>query len=161
MAFIDSHPPGRALDLGCGTGTNCITLAQHGWQVTGVDFVAKAIRKARGKARQAGLQIQFLQGDVTQVNGFEKPFDLIMDIGCFHSLSPNTRTEYVHNLPYLLTEDGTYLMYAWTSYNNATGAGLNPEDLHLLSTVLHQVSRQDGSERGHYPSAWFTYTTRS
>ena len=43
-------PAGRALDIGCGTGDNSIYLAKHGWQVTGVDFVAKAVDKARAKA---------------------------------------------------------------------------------------------------------------
>ncbi|HZD55845.1 MAG TPA: class I SAM-dependent methyltransferase, partial [Anaerolineales bacterium] len=43
LAFIESHPAGQALDLGCGTGTNVITLARNGWQVTGVDFAPRAI----------------------------------------------------------------------------------------------------------------------
>ena len=42
---------GTALDIGCGTGDNSIYLAKHGWQVTGVDFVAKAVDKARAKGR--------------------------------------------------------------------------------------------------------------
>jgi len=40
-------PPGRALDLACGEGRNSLWLAQRGWQVTGVDFSAEAIGKAR------------------------------------------------------------------------------------------------------------------
>jgi methylase of polypeptide subunit release factors len=47
LDFIANHNPGRALDLGCGTGTNSITLAKHGWEVTGVDFVKRAINLAR------------------------------------------------------------------------------------------------------------------
>jgi len=47
LSFIESHTPGKALDIGCGTGTNAITLAKSGWQVTGVDYVARAIRLAK------------------------------------------------------------------------------------------------------------------
>src|SRR5579885_2975421 len=60
-------PPGRALDLGCGTGTNALYLARHGWQVTGIDFAAPAIEQARRKAQAAGTPpgtVRFIRGDV-------------------------------------------------------------------------------------------------
>ncbi|MFD0629748.1 class I SAM-dependent methyltransferase [Streptomyces sanglieri] len=39
--------PGRALELGCGTGTNAVYLARHSWRVTAVDLVDRAVRQAR------------------------------------------------------------------------------------------------------------------
>src|ERR1700730_6361085 len=50
--------PGRALDLGCGTGTDSTYLAQHGWDVTGVDMVPEARAIARRRAVAAGVQVQ-------------------------------------------------------------------------------------------------------
>jgi len=41
--------PCRAIDLGCGTGSNAVLLAQYGFDVTGVDFAASAIDKAKQK----------------------------------------------------------------------------------------------------------------
>ena len=58
-------PPGRALDLGCGSGTNCIYLACHGWEAVGVDFSAVAIRRARRKARRDRVDCKFYRADVT------------------------------------------------------------------------------------------------
>ena len=52
----DAPPPGSALELGCGTGDCSIYLAQHGWQVTAVDFMPKALDKARAKAVAAGMR---------------------------------------------------------------------------------------------------------
>ena len=60
----NAMPPGHALDVGCGTGTNVIYLAKHGWQATGIDFSAAAIRKARTDAH--GIDgATFIEGDVT------------------------------------------------------------------------------------------------
>ena len=60
--------PRTALDLGCGTGDNSIYLATHGWQVTGVDFVAKAVDKARAKAEANKVAVNFARADVTRLS---------------------------------------------------------------------------------------------
>src|SRR6267378_7272369 len=63
----DRFAPGIAIDLGCGTGTNSIYLAQHGWDATGIDFVPRAIKAARRKAAAAGVSPRFMVGDVTRL----------------------------------------------------------------------------------------------
>jgi len=57
--FISKHPAGRAIDLGCGTATNVITLAQNGWQVTGIDFAPRGDpdRKTQNEKMQVWLPI--------------------------------------------------------------------------------------------------------
>jgi cyclopropane fatty-acyl-phospholipid synthase-like methyltransferase len=161
IAFIESHPPGRALDLGCGTGTNVITMAQHGWQVTGVDFIPSAIHQARRKARKVGIVANFQVDDVARLQGISGPFDLILDIGCFHSLSSQARQAYAKSLDRLLAPRGTYLLYAFIKESGDETNGLDQNDLSLLERFLHQDQRQDGTERGRKPSAWFTYRKRA
>src|SRR6516225_10946530 len=75
--------PGRALDVGCGTGDSSIYLAQHGWQVTGVDFTPKALEKARVKASAANANVSFLHADVTHLRqaGINGPFQVVVDNG--------------------------------------------------------------------------------
>ncbi len=86
-------PPEAALDVGCGTGDSSVYLAQHGWHVTGVDFVPKALDKARAKARAAGASIDFMHADVTHLSraGIDTKFQLIVDNGCLHGMSDGDR----------------------------------------------------------------------
>lgn len=160
MAFLNSHPPGRALDLGCGTGTNAITLAQYGWQVIGVDFVGSAIRRAKRKALQAGVKIEFHKADVTRLIGISGPFDLVLDIGCFHNLLLPERNTYVHNLSRFLASGGVFLLYAFLHIPGSRN-GLMPEDTELLGKILTLIDRRDGTEGGQRPSAWFTFIKNS
>ena len=69
--------PGRALDLGCGDGTNALTLAAAGWQVTGVDCAANAIALARAAARSQGLDARFLCADFSDWQP-EASYDLVI-----------------------------------------------------------------------------------
>lgn len=98
MRFINSHPAGRALDIGCGTGTNAITLAEHGWNVTGIDFSAQAVARARRKVRSKGMVVDFIQGDVSELENLSGPYDLCLDIGCYHSLPVSIRATYAERL---------------------------------------------------------------
>lgn len=93
-------PTGQALDVGCGTGDCAIYLAQHGWQVTGVDYVAKALGKARAKAGKADVSVSFVRADVTQLSQSRigTGFQLIVDNGCIHNMSGDDREAYVREV---------------------------------------------------------------
>ena len=154
--FIGSHPPGRALDLGCGTGTNVITLAHHGWEVTGVDFAGRAIRAARRKARQAGVDVDLRVGDVTKASTLGGPYDLVLDMGCFHSLPQEGRRRYAANIERLLAPEGTYMLYVFLKRaGNKLGPGVTDAELSALPFRL--TARREGDERGRHPSAWLTF----
>jgi SAM-dependent methyltransferase len=106
----NAMPPGHALDVGCGTGTNVIYLAKHGWQATGIDFSAAAIRKARTDAH--GIDgATFIEGDVTRLShlGITSPIDLVIDMGTYHSLPDNAKPTYVAELGAVMAS-GTPLM---------------------------------------------------
>jgi SAM-dependent methyltransferase len=93
-------PPEAALDVGCGTGDSSVYLAQHGWHVTGLDFVPKALDKARAKARAAGVPVDFIHADVTHLSraGLDTTFQLIVDNGCLHGMSDGDRDLYVQEI---------------------------------------------------------------
>jgi len=82
--------PGRAIDLGCGTGANVRYLARHGFEATGVDFSPVALRTARKRAagEHALGSVCFLEGDLTagEIPGVEGPFDLLVDYGTLDDL---------------------------------------------------------------------------
>lgn len=162
MDFIESYPAGRALDLGCGTATNVITLAQHGWQVTGVDFARKAIGMARRKARRAGVKVDLRVGDVTREGVADGVYDLVLDMGCFHSLTTEGRATYVRNLERLMSPGGTFLLYVFLKGkdDDPEGGGVPESELTALSEVLELVAREDGTNRGGRPSAWLTFKKR-
>jgi methylase of polypeptide subunit release factors len=76
-------PHGRALDLGCGSGIWAVELAKRGWDVTGVDFVPKAIRRARERAAAAEVDVRLVEGDVTRLEeaGVGSGVSLLVDFG--------------------------------------------------------------------------------
>lgn len=159
MDFLANRPPGRALDLGCGTGTNAITLAQHGWQTTGVDFVARAVKAGRRKARQSGVEVDLRTGDVTDLSDLSSPYDFILDIGCYHGVIPDRRRLYHQNVRRLLAPDGTLLIYAFFKTAPGDLSGIEESDLTAFEDYLTLADREDSDDSRGRPSTWLTYTT--
>jgi cyclopropane fatty-acyl-phospholipid synthase-like methyltransferase len=157
LEFIENNSPGRALDLGCGTGTNVIQLAQHGWQVVGVDFVKKAVRMAERKAELSGVEAEFIVDDVSKLAAVDGLFDFVLDIGCFHSLAAKEKRSYVSNLARLTKTGSTLLMYCFIHIDNDSGSGITSADLQSIEELFSLAKRVDGTERGERPSAWFTF----
>jgi len=107
-------PPGRALDIGCGTGTDSIYLAKHGWDVTGVDMVPDALVIAQRNAAPAGVSVHFVQGDATRVPEIvQGDFSLLFDFGCFHTLPPDQRPAYVDSVSAVAATGATFLLYGF------------------------------------------------
>ncbi len=113
---VGRQPPyGRALDLGCGSGTHAVELAVRGWQVTGVDTVPKALVRARQRAREAGVEVRFLDGDVTalQATGIGSDFRLVLDFGTVHGLTQAQCEVVGREVSAVAAADATLLMLAF------------------------------------------------
>ena len=158
LEFIKNNKPGRALDMGCGTGTNVITLAKAGWKVVGVDFAPRAIKLAKQKIRQAGVHAELVIGDVTNLRGIAGHFDLALDLGCFHGISKEGREKYLDQLDGLLASNGFWLLYAFlTPGTPRSGHGLDEAEIALISARFLLVSRRDGLDKRERQSAWFLF----
>src|SRR6516162_9809541 len=87
FAAIADQVTSPVLDVGCGTGEHALFFAARGLQVTGIDFLEEAIRRARVKAAQRGLAVEFLVEDATTLLGWDKRFATVIDCGLFHVFS--------------------------------------------------------------------------
>jgi SAM-dependent methyltransferase len=112
-----SEPPyGPALDLGCGSGIWAVKLAQRGWQVTGIDAVPKALRRARERATEAGIELRLVEGDVTKLHatGVGSGFRFLLDFGLFHDeLTDAQRAAMGREVSAVAAPGATLLMLTW------------------------------------------------
>src|SRR5437660_920286 len=76
--------PCETLEIGCGTGTNAVYLAQQGFTVTAVDIVPLALDQARERARRAGVSVNFMLGDVFGPLVLGRTFPFVFDRGVYH-----------------------------------------------------------------------------
>jgi cyclopropane fatty-acyl-phospholipid synthase-like methyltransferase len=105
-------PYGRALDLGTGSAVWGVWLARRGWQVTGIDIVEKALRRARRRADEASAQVQLVHGDVTALRaaGLGSGFGLLLDTGTFHGLSDADREAMGREVSAVAAHDATLIL---------------------------------------------------
>lgn len=96
---------GEVLDIGCGLGDNAIYLASRGHSVTALDGSPAAIEKARSRAAQAGVSVNFDVADATNLTGYDGRFDTVVDSALYHCLDEADRPAYVSGL-YRATRPG-------------------------------------------------------
>jgi 2-polyprenyl-3-methyl-5-hydroxy-6-metoxy-1,4-benzoquinol methylase len=102
----------RAIELGCGTGTNAVWLAQQGFEVTAIDLVPLAIERAIDRAAKAGVKIRFLSLDLLTLQDLGAPFDFLFDRGCYHAVRRQNATGYLDAIDRLLRPGATALILA-------------------------------------------------
>jgi 2-polyprenyl-3-methyl-5-hydroxy-6-metoxy-1,4-benzoquinol methylase len=102
--------PGRALDLGCGSGPNALMLARRGWSVFGVDWAERAIELASQAAGDEGLDATFIVGDITAWEAHDK-FDLVISTYALPGGEASRRT--LQTALAALAEGGTLIVAEW------------------------------------------------
>jgi SAM-dependent methyltransferase len=165
VAVVAELPPGRAIDLGCGTGTNVRYLLEHGWEADGVDYVPEAVERARHKlAGFSPERCALFCHDVTrldQLGGLRAPYDLAIDIGCGQGIAPAFQARYAQIVAGLLRPGGTFMLYAHCPVEEA-GFGWLAEEVHRLFepsfTLIWEAFNAD-SASGH-PAGWYRFARR-
>ncbi len=161
--------PGRAIDLGCGEGDNAIFLAQHGFEVTAIDFASAAIAKAREKARIAGTAVDFFVDDLTRLRSIEGQFDLLVDYGTFDDLGSRQRDDYLREVVPLARTGARFLLWCFewelrrrerllTSLLPFGKLALNPGEARERFGGHFQIERLAGeADLPGWPRGWAAY----
>ena len=126
---VEDLRPGRTLDLGCGSGGNAVWLAEHGWQVTAVDFSEVAIAKAKARAAERGVEVEFVASDVTTYRP-NRLYDLITTF--YIQLWPDQRARMLSMAVESLALGGKLLFVSHDK--SAPPSGWSQEDLESLTT---------------------------
>ena len=150
--------PGRALDLGCGTGTNTVYMSRRGWDVTGVDFVPKAIEQARRKAQESKVSPRLLVGDVTKLDELKvgDGFGLVFDLGCYHSIPEKRRDFYVSGVTAATAPGAVFLVWGFRpKANPMIRTGLTAEELESRFKQWDLVRSWGGEQPDRFPGGWF------
>jgi thioredoxin reductase/SAM-dependent methyltransferase len=109
-AKAEALEPGRAIDVGCGEGGDVIWLAQHGWDVTGMDFSPAGLERARQHAAEAGVadRTSFRVGDVRTWEPGDERWDLVT--AHYVHLPPEPMLDVVRRLASAVAPGGTLLV---------------------------------------------------
>jgi 2-polyprenyl-3-methyl-5-hydroxy-6-metoxy-1,4-benzoquinol methylase len=143
VAEAEALPPGRALDVACGSGRNTVWLAERGWRVTGVDFSDVALENARRLAAERGVDVDWEQADLRDWVPPAGVFDLVAVL--YLHLSVDERRAVHRRAAGSLAPGGT-LVVVGHDLQNLNGGHGGPQDPRVLFTPADVVADLDGLE---------------
>jgi 2-polyprenyl-3-methyl-5-hydroxy-6-metoxy-1,4-benzoquinol methylase len=117
---------GTVLDAGCGAGHNSIYLARQGYTVVGMDISSNAIERAKHKASEKGVAVEFIQANIVEFAGYDNRFETVIDIGCFHSLDEEDYTNYSNSLHRACRPGAMVYLRAFSDTNTQRGGYTGP-----------------------------------
>lgn len=118
-----ASPPGRLLELGCGTGADAVWLAGRGFRVTAVDLSHEAVRRARRRAAEAGASVDFRSGDLRDWPMLGGPFDRVYDAGCYGAIRRADPAGYLRTMEHVTRPGATALILVGNDWEPETGSG--------------------------------------
>jgi cyclopropane fatty-acyl-phospholipid synthase-like methyltransferase len=160
------------LDVGCGSGEHALLAATSGLEVAGVDISPLAIERARAKARQRGLSVDFLVGDVLALQEIERldpPYRTVIDTGCFHTFPNADRPIYADSVARVVEPGGVLHLLCFSEHTPGTDGPRRVTQAEIRQTFSRdwRVDRIDADSfavsnlwSGAQPSAWLARIVR-
>lgn len=170
--------PCRAVELGCGTGTNAVHLAQQGFDVLGTDCSAVAIEHARTLADEAGIAVQLAVADLCRLSDlrtalgesaatFQRGCSFMFDRGCYHCARRVNLAGFLETVEWLAAPNARLLLLCGNANEPAqqgppkvTEAEIRSEWQHLFE--INWIREFHFEDRGGVPGplGWACWMTR-
>jgi methyl halide transferase len=152
--------PGPTLEIGAGTGTNAIWMAERGFDVLGVDISPVAVEKAHAKMRGSALSCRFTAQDFLGAPPPDGPFQFVFDRGCFHVFDePGERQRFAAQVAAALAPNGLWLSLIGSTEGPPREVGpprRSAREVTLaIEPTLEIVELRSAEFRGHGAKAWF------
>jgi SAM-dependent methyltransferase len=162
VEFVSSSAvaPGRTLEIGAGTGTNAIWMAERGFDVLGIDVSPLAVERAQAKMAGRALPCRFAAGDFLAAPPPEGPFQFVFDRGCFHVFDePDERQRFAEQVAAALAPRGLWLSLIGSIEGPPREVGpprRSAREVALaIEPALEIVELRSAEFRAHGAKAWF------
>lgn len=157
--------PGPSLEVGAGTGTNAIWMAENGFDVLGIDVSPLAVERATAKMGGRDLRCRFAAWDFLAAPPPQGPFQFVFDRGCFHVFDePDERLQFAVQVAAALAPGGLWLSLVGSTEGEPRDIGpprRSARDIALaIEPALEIVELRSAEFRGHGANAWFCLSRR-
>lgn len=167
VEFVTSSgvKPGPTLEIGAGTGTNAIWLAERGFDVFGVDVSPLAVERAQAKIEGRTLSCRFAVWDILATTPSGGPFQFVFDRGCFHVFDePDERQRFATQVAAVLASGGLWLSLMGSTEGPPREVGpprRSAREVTLaIEPTLEIVELRSAEFREHGARAWFSLSRR-
>jgi len=157
--------PTRTLEIGAGTGTNSIWLAERGFDVFGIDVASRAVERATAKLNGRSLRCSFAALDFLISAPEGGPFEFIFDRGCFHVFDePEERGQFAAQVAGALAPGGLWLSLIGSTEGSPREVGpprrSAREVVLAIEPALEVVELRSAEFSGHGGPAWLCLSRR-
>jgi SAM-dependent methyltransferase len=161
-------PTGLALDIGCGTATNTLYLANLGLNVIGMELSGLALDRAAARlhpyTERVKRRISLVQADVAQIPLRNAEAVYAMDVGCFHALPGQLRHDYTNGLSKNLRTGAFYQLYAFDRLpedeDNPDARGLGPDEVEMRFGPTFEIVQIERAIPDPRPCRWYLLRRR-
>src|SRR5579863_1142603 len=157
--------PAATLEIGAGTGTNAIWLAEHGFDVLGIDVSPLAVERAHAKMERRALRCRFAALDFLAAPPPGGPFQFVFDRGCFHVFDEaDERQRFAAQVAAALAPSGFWLSMIGSTEGPSRDVGpprRSAREIPLaIEPVLESLELRSAEFRDHGAKAWFCLSRR-